>query len=75
VSTYTIYLTTMASTAVQVEADDLESAIDAAYEETPSICAQCAGWGQERNLELGDEWEPGAGYLLDGEWVDGEVQP
>lgn len=23
----------------------------------PGLCAQCAGWGREDSLDLGDEWE------------------
>lgn len=30
---------------------------DRAYEDTPSICAQCSGWGQQYSMDLGD-WEP-----------------
>ena len=33
-----------------------EAAIDAAYNQTPSLCAQCSGWGQAAGVELG-EWE------------------
>lgn len=38
-------------------ADDLH---DLMYEnmDTPTICAQCSGWGNEKvSLSLGDEWE------------------
>lgn len=33
--------------------------IDYIYEhmDTPSLCAQCAGWGRTWGLDLGDEWE------------------
>lgn len=27
------------------------------YMETPTICAQCSGWGQSHSLELGDDWD------------------
>jgi hypothetical protein len=55
---YDVYLTTTASTSVQVEAESEDEARDKAYNaEMPSICAQCSGWGREgKSLELGDEW-------------------
>jgi hypothetical protein len=56
---YTVYLTTVASTSVEVEADDPGDALekaDSSY--MPQICAQCSGWGKNFSLELGDEWAP-----------------
>lgn len=53
---YTIYLTAGASTAITVEANDLEDAIERAFERTPHICGNCAGWGIEAGIDLGD-WE------------------
>lgn len=40
---------------VTVDAQDEESAIEAAYEAIPGICAQCSGWGKDYSR---DEWEP-----------------
>lgn len=55
---YTVYLETRASTAIDVEADGKEEAYELALAAgMPTICAQCSGWGQKHNLELGDEWE------------------
>lgn len=55
---YTVYLETCASTAISVEADNKEEAYERALEEAmPNICAQCSGWGNSQNLELGDEWD------------------
>jgi len=44
---------------VEVDALTVDDLTDAIYEtmETPGICAQCAGWGRDYGLELGDEWE------------------
>lgn len=46
----------LGKTVDELTEDDLT---DLAYEymDTPSICAQCSGWGQEWSLELSDEWE------------------
>lgn len=56
----TKYLVTLEATAsayIAVEADDPEAAIEAAFEQSPGICAQCSGWGREDvGLELG-EWD------------------
>lgn len=55
---YRVWLETVASTVIEVEAEDEEQAKDLAYEEgMPSLCAQCSGWGQDQNLELGDAWD------------------
>lgn len=71
-STYRIYFNTGALTTIQVEAEDLESAIDAAYDELPSgLCAQCAGWGSQPGIDLGDDWEVDEScYEVDGEYVE-----
>lgn len=79
---YRIYLQTVASTSVDVEIDDtqyddefnLSEAIEnAAYAEcTPSLCAQCSGWGQGYSVDLG-EWEPETaqpGYGIGGLYID-----
>ncbi len=56
-SKYRVGLTSEAYAYVTVEADDPDSAIEAAFEEAPTICAHCAGWGQLGwSLEIGDEW-------------------
>jgi hypothetical protein len=55
---YRVYLQTVASTVVEVEAEDKYDAIEKATEQDmPTICAQCSGWGKSWNLELGDVWE------------------
>jgi hypothetical protein len=55
---FTLYFAQTASCVVTVEADDLESAIDAAYDKTPGgLCAQCAGWGNPPGIDLSGEWE------------------
>ncbi len=59
-TTYNVSLRTWASTTITVDAESPQAAIDAALNaEMPWICAKCAGMGSDdRNLELGDEWEP-----------------
>lgn len=71
-STYKIFFSTTASSVVTVEADDLESAIDLAYDELPrDVCAQCGGWGQGPGIELAGEWEVAPDYYeVDGEFID-----
>lgn len=55
---YRVYLETVASTSVEVEATDKDDAYEKALNESmPRICAQCSGWGSKQNLELGDVWE------------------
>ena len=55
---YRVYLTNTASTSVEVEAENEDEAIDAAYEAPmPTICAQCSGWNRSWYLELSDEWQ------------------
>ena len=55
---YRVYLQTMASTSVVVEADTKEEAYEKSGEmDMPTICAQCSGWGQKYSLDLGDAWE------------------
>jgi hypothetical protein len=58
-TTYQVLFTTGASTVVEVEADSPEEARELADEKfkEPMLCAQCSGWGNRQNLELGDGWE------------------
>jgi hypothetical protein len=59
---YRVYLQTVATTVIKVEADDKDDAYEkAASGDLPSICAQCSGWGQETNLNLDGEWNLGPG--------------
>lgn len=71
-STYRIYFNTGASSVVEVEADDLEAAIEAAYDELPSgVCARCAGWGSGPGIDLGGDWEvDDSAYEVDGKWIE-----
>lgn len=72
-ATYTVYLQTIASTSVEVEADNEDEALDKAYDASmPTICAQCSGWGKESYLELGDVWEANQVADADGKvvWED-----
>lgn len=61
---YRLYFTNSISSVVEVEADDLDDAIDEAYDRLPSSpCAYCAGMG------LGND----PGFEIDGDWeLDGE---
>lgn len=56
---YRVYLQTVATTTVEVEADSKDDAYDKAVNEPmPRICAQCSGWGNDQNLELNsDAWD------------------
>lgn len=53
---YRVWFETVASTVIEVEAEDEQDAVDAAYDGVPGICAKCNGWGQRAGIELG-EWE------------------
>ena len=56
---YTVYFSTTAETSIKVEAEDIEEAIEKAYEkEFPTLSANASGWGQNWWLELSDVWEP-----------------
>jgi len=74
-STYRIFFQQTISTSVEVEADSLDEAIDAAYEsdQMPSespLCAQCSGWGQGFSIDTG-QWEHDEHiYEVDGEYVE-----
>ena len=55
---YRVYLQTVASTTIEVEADSKDAAIESALDQDmPTICAQCSGWGSDQSLELGDVWD------------------
>lgn len=71
-ATYKINMTQMASAEIEVEADSLDEAIEAAYQEgVPSICAQCSGWGQKTGIDLSGDWEADEkAYVVDGEYVE-----
>lgn len=53
---YRVWLQTNAEFGVSVEAEDEEAAIEAAFEHTRGICAQCSGWGKDTSIDLG-EWD------------------
>jgi hypothetical protein len=55
---YRVYLQTVASATVEVEAEDKNEAYElATCGDLPVICAQCSGWGRKQSLDLGDVWE------------------
>lgn len=57
-SRYRVTLTSSADFYITVEADSEDEAIDLAYDEAPSgVCANCSGYGQEWDLDLGGDWE------------------
>ena len=76
VSTYTLYFTQTISTSVTVEADDFDSAVDAAYDSDAMppgspLCAQCGGWGHPWSIDTSDDWVlDESGYEVDGQMVD-----
>jgi hypothetical protein len=64
-NTYTVHFTTVASTSLNVEAEDIEEAIDEACNEVyVTLCHQCA-----REMDLGGEWEPEAVFDRSGKLV------
>lgn len=68
---YTVALSTHASTFIDVEADSPEDAVNKAlHVGGPSICARCAGWGQDAGIELG-EWDFEEGTEEGNVWVTG----
>jgi len=66
-SAYRLYYTAYASVFVEVEADDLDEAIEAGYESLPGgLCHHCAS-----HYDIGDlEFDEG-GHEVDGEFVKG----
>lgn len=68
---YEVDMSGWASFGVTVEADNEEEALDKSYEYTPSICAQCSGWGQPWYLEISDDWESDEGPRL----IEGTGEP
>jgi len=66
---YRILMNTTVSATVDVEADDYESAVAAALDVTPTICAQCSGRGSDSSLDLSDDWSVESEHYVDGEYV------
>lgn len=54
---YHVTLVKMLSFGIEVEADDEDGAVQEAYENTQSICAQCGGWGQKWSLDDDGDWQ------------------
>lgn len=55
---FDLMFTTDASLSVSVTADTLEEAVEQVRAEGfGTLCAQCTGWRQAHDLDLGDEWE------------------
>lgn len=58
---YTVYLSKGTEISVRVEAEDVDAAIDKAYEvDVSGICAQCSGWGKKWGRDESDDMEPTA---------------
>lgn len=64
-SKFGLYFETAASVYVEVEADDIDEAVDAAYQKLPGgLCHQCAG-----DYDIGDlKWDDSS-YEVDGKAV------
>lgn len=63
---YRVDLVATASTTVEVEAEDKDAALEAAFAKSmPTICAQCSGWGGRQNLDLSDDWDIPPGWSID----------
>lgn len=59
-TTYRVYLETTVSTAVEVEADDIDAAIEKALEaDMPWLCHQCSSQDNSDGdcLEMSDVWD------------------
>jgi len=41
---------------IDVEADDEEQAQEKAWDNAPSLCAQCTGWGREYSIDEDNAW-------------------
>lgn len=55
---YRVYLQTVASTVIEVEAEDKDDAYEKAIvQDMPRLCAHCSGWGKSWNMDLSDVWE------------------
>lgn len=55
---FTVHMEASIGVSVTVEAEDVEAALEACYDEVPrSICAQCSGWGEDWGKDEG-EYEP-----------------
>lgn len=52
---YRVNLLRVDSFVMDVEADNEEEAVDKAFDETPSLCAQDGGWGKPWGVDEG-EW-------------------
>lgn len=56
---FTVYLTQSATTAIRVEADTPEGALELAYQTAPGgLCAKCTGLGNPPGVSLAGQWEP-----------------
>lgn len=69
---YRIYFTGVESISVEVEADSLEEAQEAAWEEVPrGVCAQCSGYGASWSRDAAEDLEMDeATYSVDGQLVE-----
>lgn len=60
---YRVSMVQTASTMVEVEAEDIDDAIDKAWQEAPGgLCAQCSGWNNPPGVDLAGEWEASVVY-------------
>lgn len=72
---YTVYLQTVITVGIEVEADDPDAAVEKAYETAPrEICAQCSGWREKWTKSEG-EYEANSVYDADDKQVWGEGTP
>lgn len=52
---YAVDFNDWVTTTVTVEADDVDEAIEKAFDERPTdLCAHCTGWGQEWSRDMGE---------------------
>lgn len=63
---YRVTLIKTLSFGMEVEAADEDAAIQEAYENAQSICAQCGGWGQKWSMDDDGDWQTIEEFVGDG---------
>lgn len=54
---YNVTLAKTITFEITVEADSEDAALEDAYNQAPTFCAQCHGWGQKWGVNSDAEWE------------------
>jgi hypothetical protein len=59
---------------IDIEAEDETEAQEKAWEEAPSFCAQCTGWGREWSIDDDNTWGDVPGIETDVRLLDDEKE-